>query len=75
MLSSGEMVADISKGASRASANLVCSGLECVNEQLVVKEQSFFQHFVIGYSHDIKFMDLNNDAIVVSNSGLSILPL
>ena len=69
MLSSGEMVADISKGASRASANLVCSGLECVNEQLVVKEQSFFQHFVIGYSHDIKFMDLNNDSQLIFKDG------
>jgi hypothetical protein len=32
MLSSGEMAADISKGAPRAPANEVCSGPECVNE-------------------------------------------
>ena len=60
MLSSGEMAADISKGAPRAPANEVCSGPECVNEQLVVKEQSFFQSIIARYIHDPWFMDLNN---------------
>jgi hypothetical protein len=32
MLNSRGMVADISKGAPRASINEVCSGHECVNE-------------------------------------------
>jgi len=52
MLSSEEMAADISKGAPRAPANEVCSGHECVNEQLVVKEQSFFQSIIARYAHD-----------------------
>ena len=42
ILSSGEMVANISKDVPRAPINEVCSGHECVKEQLIVKEQSFF---------------------------------
>ena len=59
----------------------MCSGYECVNEQLIVKEQSFFQSIVARYAHHPWFMDLNNvfelifkddlwcyhDAIVVPN--------
>ena len=41
-LSSREMAVDISNGASRAPTNEVCIGFDCVNEQLVVKEQLFF---------------------------------
>jgi hypothetical protein len=51
MMSSEEMVADISKGAPKSPANEVRSGHECVNEQLVVKKQLFFQSIVVGYTH------------------------
>ena len=59
MLSFEEMDAEVSKGALRALANEVCSGLECINQQLIVKKQSFFQSISAQYAHDPWFMDLN----------------
>jgi hypothetical protein len=70
MLSSGEMAANILKGAPRASANEMCSSLECVNEQLVVKEQSIFQSIIAGYTHNLWFMDLNNISQLIFKDGL-----
>jgi hypothetical protein len=64
------MAADISKGAPKVPANEVCSGRECVNEQLVVKEQSFFQSIIAGYAHDPWFMNLNNVSQLILNDGL-----
>jgi hypothetical protein len=70
MLSSKEMVVDISKDASRAPTNQVCSGLECVNEQFVVKEQSLFQSIVIKYALNLWFMKLNNVSQLIFKDGL-----
>ena len=64
------MTADISKDAPRAPTNEVCNGPECVNEHLVVKEQSFFQSIIAGYTHDLYFMDLNNVFQLIFEDGL-----
>jgi hypothetical protein len=50
MLSLKEMTIDISKVVSRMLAN----------EQLVVKENLFFQSIIAKYAHDPWFMNLNN---------------
>ena len=54
MLSSKEMVADISKGAPKAPANEVHSGHECINEQLVVQKTIVLlihRCRIVGYTH------------------------
>ena len=70
MLSSGEIVVDISKGAPILSAIEVCSDHEYVIEQLVIKENLFFQSIVVGYTHNPWFMDLNNVSQLIFKDGL-----
>ena len=70
MLNFGEMVSNISKGAPKIPANEVCSDPECVNEQLVVEEKSFFQSIVVGYAYDPWFMNLNNVSQLIFKDGL-----